>query len=686
MFRNFWILFHLLYLSVASGQTPPPPPLNLTQDMIPILSSLPQEISDEIATLEDKLGEDSKCPERIDKDPSCSDPSESLLPDEKKKQGWRTLFEIKYMPINEPQSPSIARARYRFVDLNLYRSESQQEIQPPKTATELDQEVDKIHRWFKLNAPNYTVDPFNIRTQIIIDQLANSAINSNNEQMAKIIREFSTSMNDSDFLRFLSTVAGYVEYNDARENFLFEQNEQTQGRVTPHEQITGSKNGICGDIHSMIAKMAEQRGWEAFTVGYALKDAQHVVTAVHNPSNPDKIMIVNYGRYEERDFKNGLNFSPTPLDESWRDIGTQLRIFKNNNYADNEGEMRQIATLPTALGSFLNDLFKKEHQASRVMPGNQNYRSNKLTFENQNNKSDTLEKDNKITHRDIGQGITIYEGEMDNARVFGIAVGRETFKKIYRFDEDAQQCLPKTSKYFATNFAANLVDLKNTPFNNSFYAYLNIRAGRILEVYSTDFFQFKGILGYEVDGFYSSHKNDFLTADGNFTTLVKLISEYKNKGTNIHLALGLENNIGLKDQGLMTDFSTLGGNLQLGFNALKLTTNLTQELNSQTKLTGEAQFTGTRVGSHILLTTGVVHKNTTLQLAYSSGLKSIPIGNYLQNTNLLLNRNNPDGLRLGVTQRFPQGSVSAHGGINPGREKNQFFGGAAIKVDLNKKK
>jgi hypothetical protein len=216
-----------------------------------------------------------------------------------------------------------------------------------------------------------------------------------------------------------------------------------------------------------------------------------------------------------------------------------------------------------------------------------------------------------------------------------------------------------------------------------------MRGGQILSLYESEFFKFKGVLGYEIDGIYASDNGKFLTADGNLTTLAGLKADYEKNGVKIQSGVTLENYLGLKDQNLMTDFSTLDHNTKLGINALKLKVDASQKLDSKTFLTGSAQFVGTKIGSQIILTTGIIKGNTSLALRYQDTSKAIPIGNHLQNVNLLQNRDNRDGLSLIGAHNFSAkegkvtGTISGYGGLSTSTVTPQFYGGATLKVNLN---
>jgi hypothetical protein len=455
--------------------------------------------------------------------------------------------------------------------------------------------------------------------------------------------------------------------------------------------IKKTKNGICGDIHSMVAKFAEQRGWEAFTVGYALNGEQHVVTAMVNPNSPEKLMVVNYGQYEEHALDHGNSVLPAPTspgDPGMAEIGMQLRIFKNTD-TGGDGSMQQIATVPTPLGSFMRGLFDRKDQVGRAMPENENYTYVKTGARHQRASTD-LREDGSLRERKLSHGVIVYEGETDNAHIYGIAVSRDVFKNLYVYDPDLKKCVKKRSGYFSIGVAGSLIDLPNAGLQDTYYIYLNMRGGKIFHIYQTNFFQFKGLIGYELEAM-SAGVDDrrFLTADGNLSTFAGVMAEYQKNGTALYGGIKLESNVGLKNQNLMTDVSALARNVQpFGFNAVSVDFGATQKLSENLTWRTDNNYVLSRVGARVILSTGVVMSNTSVMLNYQSGVRPLALRNSLQQVNLLDNLNAQDGLRLQVSQKidFPRaglrGSVAGYVGTPTSGNHRQPFFGASLKLNF----
>lgn len=631
------------------------------------------------------------CLSQIDTHPSCQGFADSLMPAGYKERQWKSLFEIKYQPTDDRKRNQSTRADYQEYDFEDYYDDNTQKNLA--STSDFDTEAKKIQDYWKENDLNEdgAGPPINeIRTQLLLDQILNPDFTKNDADMMAKIKAGTASMSDAEFLNFTAVMADYVEYNDERAAF-----EQTPegglGVVTPFQQMTDTKAGVCGDIHSMVAKVAEQRGWEAFTVGYALEGMQHVVTAMVNPNDPNNLMIVNYGNYESQSLNDGNSVNLTPTKEGWEEMGTQLRIFKNDKTGDGTGKMQQIATIPTPLGSFMNSLFKKEYEATQAMPQNQNFSKEVAGGETTKHKVVEKQDGNKIKDKFVTEGLIIYEGKMDNAEVYGIGVSSDVYKDIYKWDETQQKCVLKKSKYFGLALAGSLVDLTQTEYQDNYYVYLNIKGGTIYHLYQSDHFQFKGIIGYQIQGFGASYNEpEFLTADGNFSTFFQAVGDYKKNNVSVHVAASLETNAALRNQNLMTDFSALPQNVNpVAFNAVSVDANMSYKIDAKNTLVTNNNFTMTRVGGRVFLSTGIIHNNTSMMMSYQGGVKPIPIGNTLQNVNLLQNYNNMDGFRITASQNFSTksgsitGTMSGYVGVSTTTTKPQPMAGATIKLNLN---
>ncbi len=705
----------LLLTSLSTGLWASSGTITETVDQLTDILSTPpfqttKEATSALASLERKNVLNS-CEVDIKTHPSCQGFADSLLPKDYKKKGWKTLLELKYRSLESHKPTSVGVARYWTELISNYRERVEPPVSSPIISApddsngsepelvseeQLEKEVAKIRSWYARG--RVQLDPFEVRSALIIEQLQKenhyknlNTLTQKNEAMFKQIAHYTKNMSNEEYLKFVTTMAGAVEYNTERSKFK-QSSEAAKGIASTFELVTKTKNGICGDIHAMAAKLGEARGWEAVTVGYALAGSQHVVTVMTNPKDPEKMMLVNYNTYELTDMDKGNWINPTPTTDM-KEIGMQLRIFKNDNTADPMGKMQQIATIPTALGSFMNELFKRESHITKAMPANNNFNVKKLVSESPDRHEVNVSEDgNKITDRLAGDGIVVYEGQTDGSSIYGVAVSRDVYENIYVWDDKEKRCVLSKNKYFAAGVAGSMVVSDGPLGNNQFYVYLNMKGGKIYHVYQSDYFQFKGVIGYEMEGFVAPG-GDGAAVDVNFTTLMGVVADFNKNGTKIHTALTYESNAAFRDQTLWTDMSKIPSNINpMSFNAVSMDANISQKINNKMTIVSNNNFTLTRVGARVLFSTGVITGNTSVMASYEGGVKPFNIGNTLQTMNLLRNVNNTDGLKLSLTQKFSNprrsfsGSFSAYGGISTGTERIMPSAGTTLKINLGNKK
>jgi hypothetical protein len=653
------------------------------------------EIVEQTSALEDQvqdLKNTTDCSKPTVEKKTCDKYQSELMPKHLKENGWQVLFEAKYKPLAEREDYSKLKSTgAHLFSLNVDRIEDYYEHNPVENLyfqneAELRAEAQKIAGSYADALPEEFFGP------LVLQQIQQT---QNHDEMINRFKSLTQNMNDTEFTYLLTHLAGWVDYNDERA--AFDQSEGAGlGVISPFDQIANGSAGICGDIHSMVAKFAEARNWEAFTVGYASAGTQHVVTAVVNPENPDKLLVINYGTYEEQSLNKGNAVLPAPTlaaRPEFAEIGTQLRIFKNDAAPGEDGAMQQIGTIPTPLGSFMRGLFDRKDQVSRAMPENENYTYVKAGGKHKKSTS-KLNDDGTLSEKKLGHGIIIYEGETDNAQIYGIAVSRDVYNNLYVYDPDLNKCVKKKSSYFSVGVAGSLVDLPTAELTQNYYVYLNMRGGKIFHIYQTQFFQFKGLLGYEAEAFVALESNgNFLTADGNFSTFAGVMADYQKNGTAFYAGAKIETNLGLRNQNLMTDFSTLPSNIQpFSFNAIRFDAGFKQKIGDNMNLVSDNNYVLSRVGSRIMLSTGVIKNNTSVMLHYQNGVKALPLGNSLQEVNLLQNMNYKDGIRLQVNQSFSlprrgiSGQVSGFAGLNQYTNYTTPMFGGTLKINFRPRK
>lgn len=654
----------------------------LTETVVEIQNAYPTKESVEIASeLEDKAADICAIPEEQD-----GIDEKASLPPELKAQGWKVLFEVKYNSINQEK---VSHDKY-FVWNTLpsaaetYFNNRGQDI--PTTLPEMNQAAQTLFDAYK-DFDGKRLETF--RNAMIIRHMENA---STADEMYKRFSHLSKDMSSEDKLGLLTSIASYANYDIERSGFFSDQNESTKGKITPFMMMReGSKGGICGDIHSTVSKFAEIAGFESFTIGYALADGnmqaggggpQHVISAVVDPNDKSKVHLINYSTLQTNDLSDGNSLKLTPTD-SMQGTGIIYRIFKNAGDAET-GKMQQIGVLPTSLRGFFDELTHKQYQLEKAMPQNQNFTQNKMSLVHEKEKIKVGDK--TTVHKQVGNGLTVYQGSTQEGEIWGVAVSTDTYKKMYSTETGRL----KKTKYFGTTLSGSLLD--NDAANagpDSYLVYLKIHGGKIYHLIESPQFKFGGALGYAVDAVAGMNieQGKMSTVDGNLETFAQVFADYQKNNTNISMAIKLDNTIALKDQNLMTDFSKYKSNLHpFKPNAVSASVDVTQRLNDKTALTGSGNVVMTNMGSQVILSTGVIVNRTMASVSYTNGLGSTGLSsNRLQNVNLLQNTLGFDGLRANVSHSFSNksrtfsGSIGGYAGISNAGQEN---GGVSLKLNL----
>jgi hypothetical protein len=670
--------------------------LDLTSDTVTILSNpklLNNQSFQNISTLENQFyqskNENLSCESLpLPEENQCQHLTSSDLPKNLKDQNFRVLFEVKYQPI--VHTPSYTGT---FDDSSFTMAYSESTDVP-------DGQIPSFENFAQIKSfslANVDLENQNeemnryVAFSFLIRDLQKT---KNYEEMMDRFQHLSADMNETEKIQFLAAIGSFVDYNYDRAAFIQEEGAGL-GRVGPFEQLIGTQSGICGDIASMTAKFAENLGYEAFTIGYSLEDNQHIVTGVVDKKTK-KFTVLNYGAYAEAQLDDN-NSNPVLYknpDVFPGNSSIQYRIFKNSNEGE-DGKMQSIASIPTELGTFMSDLFYKQKEFKRVMPGNENYTKETVTFSYDQNK--VKENNNgDIIQKSIGDGIIVYEGKTSDAQIYGVAINHHVFKELFAYDPQTQKCVKKKSGYFSLGVANSLVGgFMNEQLEkiDTYHVYLNMRGGKIWHFIDSEYFKFQGIIGYEFDGFASFHQGQFYTADVNLKSFVGLMAEYQKKNTNIQFAIRSEQFVGLRDQNLMTDFSTIPTNVNpMSFNAVSLDANLRQKISPEVSLISENNLTLSRVGGRLLFSVGVLTPKSSVMVRYQDGFNGYQLGNNLQNINLTPTLNGrTDGVYVDYNRYFSnrKKTFSGNAGVyvgggftSTGMVPNV---GGSLKINLNKR-
>lgn len=679
MAMKYWPFFIIAFISNAVGQSKVDV---LAKDIVKINNHIISPESAKIASsIEDKI-EPEVCESEIDEDEI---ENKSSLPRHLKTSGWKVLFEVKYVSINEDRSTHKffnVRNNNETVFKDYYKSRNKKY---PESMDEMNSDAADLQK--RLD-PSQSVELY--RNALIFFKMQQSS--TANEMYAQYDR-YTKDMPTNEKLGVLSTIASSMNYHGGRAEFFSTQDNGAKGKISPFDLIkTGSKGGICGDIHGTMAKLAERSGLEAFTIGYALADGdfsdggpQHVISAVVDPKDKSKVHIINYGTLQTNDLNSGNSLRLAPTAPDMKGNGIMYRIFKNSGDAET-GKMQQIGVLPTSMRGFFDELTKKQYELQKAMPQNENFNQRKTSVVFEHDK--VKDKSKSIVHKSMGEGMILYQGTTQEGEIWGVALSHDQYSKVY----SKKTGKLKITNTFGANLSGSILDSSSMPGPETYYVYLKVSGAKIFHLIESPQFKFAGAIGAALDGFgaFDKRTNKGLSADANIETFTQVFAEYKKKNTNISMAIKLDTTVGLKDQNLMTDFSSYPKNIYwLKPNAASARVDATQKLNSNTSVTGSAEVVLTNIGNRVTLSTGVVKNNTSMTLNYSGGLGSAGLAsNRLKSTNLLQNSLGFDGVKLGLNQNFSairrtaSGSIGGYVGVS---NHGVFNTGATLKINLGRR-
>lgn len=195
------------------------------------------------------------------------------------------------------------------------------------------------------------------------------------EELQNLIKEQTKDMTNLEAISFISQMTGKLAYNSDKAKF--KQNGDTQKPDNLWNMIQEEKKayageagfgkddewgGVCGDIHFaglMIGEIAKPDAYEYFTASYVVGKSQHVyMFAVDKEIG--QAVVVNYSTAQVVDNTNGVESISIKNDDApggFNQVGTNLRIYANSN-----GNANHIATLKSALGSFIYNASTMEHE------------------------------------------------------------------------------------------------------------------------------------------------------------------------------------------------------------------------------------------------------------------------------------------------------------------------------------
>lgn len=532
------------------------------------------------------------------------------------------------------------------------------------------------------------------------------------EELKNVIKYHTAGMSDDEYLSYLSQMTTRLPYNSTKSKFV--QGEQHVDSLysmlqEDKNQMNGTTDiddwgGICGDIHFatvLMGETARPNKYEYFTASYVVSGSQHVYSFAVDKNNPDNIVVINYGKVQVTDQNNGIESAMVKNDTTsggFNNIGGDIRIFKHSGSGlDNEGNATHVATVPTAIGSFLRDIAVKDHQKS-YMPGyDDNFNKKVINIANTKSvtKTKTIEKDGltevKEKSFDIEKGVKFIHGSVSSngtgpTDIFSIAVYRD---KNQNTDGHGNVLDPKKIGK-ESSVSGSLSSIKQNQLNTTdelLYLRLNYYQGYHKTLIRSEKVDIQVNTGININGDMvqtNSFENE-KSGDGNLQTFIGLDANLKlTDKDNISLETRAEQAIGLNEERSIYSAKNLPSNIRLTPNVLNARLQYSREISPATRLNAGINYTGTQIGA---ITTGFA--GFDIQRGDSAGIHTVYV-NYTKPTqgfnrsisSYLL----PEQENVQVNYGYTKGRVNlgAYYQLQP-IDMSSYFG-ASLKVNLSKKK
>ena len=579
-------------------------------------------------------------------------------------------------------------------------------------------QMDNNEEYSVLESPLTTNDYDNYYSQWL-------GVNSYDE-LQTLIKDQTKDMSNLDAISFISEMTGRLPYNS--DKAAFQQGGdlqdpdglwsmiQEEKKAYAGEAGFGSDDewgGICGDIHFaslMMGETAKPDAYEYFTASYVVGESQHVyMFAIDKESG--QAVVVNYGSVQVVDNPNGIESVAVKNDNmqgGFNNVGTNLRIYANSN-----GDAKHVATLKSALGSFIYNASTMEHERIGT-PIYEDFDTQEMsvtktddvtkikTTEKYDKDGDLVIKTKEKSYK-ITQGVKLLHGTRDNGNanstdIWSVVYFRQKAKNTNGFGNVLDP--KKFGSESNLSFSGTHATIGNMNVDENVYVMqVNYNYGLYKTILRTekvdlqangraningDFLMMDGFDHYGDNGT-PVFKTNSPSGDGNLETSIGLTSKMAlSPKDDLKTYVSYDQSIGVKRERNLYDFKNLPNNIQLTSNAVRAGITYQRDLGNNKALAINTNYTGTQVG-------GLFNVSST----YKMGKHHVFI-NY-QNNAKGINKNIKSNLLPNAGQRVTTGygarnvnilGTSADFGANITYLPNQkeFFVGAKVKINLNTNK
>ncbi len=497
----------------------------------------------------------------------------------------------------------------------------------------------------------------------------------NKEQLAELVKRQTKEMSEEEYISYLSQMTKRIPYNRKKAS-LDSDHQQADSLFSMLQD--NDLGGICGDIHfatTLLGESSRADKYDFYTASYMTGDNQHVYAFAVDKENPDSAFIINYDTANKVDNIEGSDSLLIRDQGSFNNFGANLRIFKNSDKGS-DGQSKHIATLPTPLGRFLNDIHLDKSQQSSI-PSQTKGVTAQIDFKSKTKK--IIEKNGKTKTIDIEKGVKFVHGRLQNpnakdSQIFTLLAYNKRSKNLDEFGN-----LKDTKKLGSeSNTSLSTSSINNASSSQKYYyVRFNYFKNNHIPLISSDKVIVKANIGYNINADYANTEFGS-TGDANIETRLGLSSTFKiDNKTRISANAKMSHAIGLNEEREWGEIKSYPGNLRLTNNSYQLQAKLEKQIGKNATSLA-LSHTGTQVGSFM-------QANLDYQInSRSSDNAQIITVNYTKPQ---------EGLNLlGINEQISAGygvklkNVEAGAIISRDINASQTFFGGSMKFNIDKKK
>jgi len=564
----------------------------------------------------------------------------------------------------------------------------------------------KNHGWVIISSTEVSQEVREPQYAVLEPSLSQTAYNDFYSQLRNaesatdlqnLVKAQTQEMNEDEYFSYLSEMTGRLPYNYAKAGF----DQSEQGVDDFFSQISEDRanaegtsdkdnwGGICGDIHFATVLMGEAARpgkYEYFTASYVISGGQHVHAFAVSKDDPNKAFVVNYDEVTKVDDITGVD-SLLPRNSttgSFDNIGADVRIFKNSSDSSS-GQAEHVATLPTALGRYIQQAHTRDHQRANLPQLNAGI-TNQIDFRNESTITKT--KGEKSKTIEIVKGIKLLQGTLQNedqtpTDVFSIAVYKERSSNTDGIGNviDSKKLGHESNLSLSSSLVSSDLGIKE---NKYMFMRFNYYKGIHANLISSDKVKVQANTGLNLNVDVATSQGS-ATGDANIQPNIGISSRIKtSKSSAISSNIKATGAIGLKEERTVFDTSQLPSNLKMTTNVIEARARFDQKVDNDTFSIGTG-LVSTQVGgvynvfSSYQISTANSGTDHFINIDYSKPTQ----GFNRDITANLIPINEQTSLMYGIKTDV----IEAGGTLTYDIERTNFYVGGKLKINiLNNKK